>query len=97
MSKIDDLISKIEDVELRNRIYDEVRKLKKQKKFGLVYEEHLPEATILYDVPVKRGTSVVRRDGDINEVYCVTNITGDVLTVCVWMRLRRFQPLISMT
>lgn len=78
MSKIDDLISKIEDVELRNRIYDEVRKLKKQKKFGLVYEEHLPEATILYDVPVKRGTSVVRRDGDINEVYCVTNITGDV-------------------
>jgi adenine-specific DNA-methyltransferase len=67
MSKIDDLISKIEDVELRNRIYDEVRKLKKQKKFGLVYEEHLPEATILYDVPVKRGASVVRRDGDINE------------------------------
>lgn len=78
MSKIDDLISKIEDVELRNRIYDEVRKLKKQKKFGLVYEEHLPEATILYDVPVKRGASIVRRDGDINEVYCVTNITGDV-------------------
>lgn len=77
MSKIDDLISKIEDEELRNRIYDEVRKLKKQKKFGLVYEEHLPEATILYDVPVKRGASVVRRDGDINEVYCVTNITGD--------------------
>lgn len=77
MSKIDDLISKIEDVELRNRIYDEVRKLKKQKKFGLVYEEHLPEATILYDVPVKRGASVVRRDGDINEVHCVTNITGD--------------------
>ena len=30
MSKIDDLIGKIEDVELRNRIYDEVRKLKKQ-------------------------------------------------------------------
>ena len=79
MSKIDDLISKIEDVELRNRIYDEVRKLKKQKKFGLVYEEHLPEATILYDVPVKRGASVVRRDGDINEVYCVTNIVGDVV------------------
>lgn len=78
MSKIDDLISKIEDVELRNRIYDEVRKLKKQKKFGLVYEEHLPEATILYDVPVKRGASVVKRDGDINEVYCVSDITGDV-------------------
>jgi hypothetical protein len=30
MSKIDGLISKIEDIELRNRIYDEVRKLKKQ-------------------------------------------------------------------
>jgi len=84
MSKIDDLISRIDDEELQNRIKEEVRKLKKQKKFGLVYEEHLPEATPLYDVPIKQGSTVVRRDGDINEVYYVSKIEGDILR-CIRM------------
>jgi len=79
MSKIDDLINKIGDEELQNRIKEEVRKLKKQKKFGLVYEEHLPEATPLYDVPIKQGSTVVRRDGDINEVYFVSKVEGNTL------------------
>lgn len=84
MSKIDDLISRIDDEELQNRIKEEVRKLKKQKKFGLVYEEHLPEATPLYDVPIKQGSTVVRRDGNINEVYYVSKIEGDILR-CIRM------------
>lgn len=84
MAKIDDLINKIEDEELQNRIREEVKKLKKQKKFGLVYEEHLPEATPLYDVPIKQGSTVVRRDGDINEVFYVSNIEGNTLR-CIRM------------
>lgn len=79
MSKIDDLINRIEDEELQSRIREEVRKLKKQKKFGLVFEEHLPEATPLYDVPIKQGSTVVKRDGDINDVYYVSKIEGDTL------------------
>lgn len=79
MSKIDDLINKIQDEELQNRIREEVRKLKKQKKFGLVYEEHLPEATLLYDVPIKQGSTVVKRDGNINDVYYVSNVKDDIL------------------
>ena len=39
-----------------------------------MYEEHLPEAIPLYDVPIKQGSSVVKRDGDINEVYYVSKI-----------------------
>ncbi len=84
MAKIDDLINRIDDEELQNRIREEVRKLKKQKKFGLVYEEHLPEATPLYDVPIKQGSTVVKRDGDINEVYYVSKIEGDILR-CIRM------------
>ena len=55
MSAINDLIAQIENPELRARIQAEVDRMNKQKKFGLVFEEHLPECTPLYDIPVKRG------------------------------------------
>ena len=77
MAAINELIDQIENPELRKRIMQEVGKLQKQKKFGLVYEEHIPEATPLYDVPVKRGTKVMLRGGKISEIYRVISITGD--------------------
>ncbi len=43
MSAIHDLIAQIEDEGLRQRIDEEVRRLLKQKKFGLVFEGHQPE------------------------------------------------------
>jgi len=43
MAAINDLVQQIKDPELRDRIQKEVNKLAKQKKFGLVFEEHLPE------------------------------------------------------
>ena len=55
MAAINDLIAQIENPELRARIQAEVDRMNKQKKFGLVFEEHLPECTPLYDIPVKRG------------------------------------------
>ena len=56
MAAINDLISQIQDETLRNRIQEEVSKMAKQKKFGLVFEEHLPECTPLYDVPIRSLT-----------------------------------------
>ena len=50
----------------------------KQKKFGLVFEEHLPECTPLYDVPVKRGSLVVLKGGDINNKYIVGSIVNGI-------------------
>lgn len=38
MAAINDLISQIQDETLRNRIQEEVSKMAKQKKFGLVFE-----------------------------------------------------------
>ena len=43
MAAINDLIEQIEDKGLRQRINEELRRLLKQKKFGLVFEEHQPE------------------------------------------------------
>ena len=47
MAKIEDLIAKIPDERLKKAIGDEVKALKKTKKFGLVFEEHLPETVRL--------------------------------------------------
>ena len=43
MAAINDLIAKIEDEDLRNKIDAELKRLLKQKKFGLVFEDHMPE------------------------------------------------------
>lgn len=59
MAAINDLIAQIQDESLRERIQREVEKLSKQKKFGLVFEDHIPECTPLYDMPVKQGSSVM--------------------------------------
>lgn len=83
MAAINDLISQIQDETLRNRIQEEVSKMAKQKKFGLVFEEHMPESTPLYDMPIKRGCNVMRRDSkDDKSIYVVLKVEGDT-AVCV--------------
>ncbi len=62
MAAINDLISQIQDEALRNRIQEEVSKIAKQKKFGLAFEEHIPESTPLYDMFIKRDSNVMLRD-----------------------------------
>lgn len=81
MAAINDLIDRISDLELRRRISDEVARMQQQKKFGLVFEEHLPEATPLYDVPIKRKSLVAEKDGFFKVFYRVKRIEGEKL-VC---------------
>lgn len=83
MSAINDLISQIQDSALRERIQKEVDKLAKQKKFGLVFEEHLPECTPLYEVPVKQGSKVVLRNPkEDKSIYIVFKIEGET-AICI--------------
>lgn len=58
MAALDDLIQQIRALELRDRIQKEADRLLKQKKFGLVFEDHLPECTPLYGMPIKRKFQV---------------------------------------
>ena len=64
MAAINDLIARIKDPELRMRIEKEVKELTEQKKFGLVFENHIPEMTLLYDYPISRGCKVIRKSDD---------------------------------
>lgn len=49
MSALTDLISQIEDKALRERISQEVERVTKCKKFGIVFEDHLPELIPIYN------------------------------------------------
>lgn len=77
MAAINDLIAQIQDAELRNKIEQEVNRMNKQKKFGLVFEEHLPECTQLYEMPVNCGSNVALKSGNINDIYRVISINNE--------------------
>lgn len=81
MALLQDLIKQVTDPGLRQRILQEVDKLAKQKKFGLVFEEHLPECTPPYDVPIKKGRKVALKNGKVNDIYIVMDIKGNA-AVC---------------
>ena len=80
MAAIDDLIAQISDETLRERIRAEFKRASKQKKFGIVYEEHIPESTLLYEVPIKKGSLVAQRGKEITELFYVESISGDTAT-----------------
>lgn len=77
MALLQDLIQQIDDPALRERILQETNKLLKKKKFGLVFEEHLPECTPLYDVPIRVGSKVALKTGYVSDIYTVVKIDGD--------------------
>jgi len=82
MAAIHDLLAQVQDQALRERIEQEIERLSKTKKFGLVFEEHLPECTPLYDVPVKKGSIVAKRSGAVNVSYEVASI-NDGMANCI--------------
>jgi adenine-specific DNA-methyltransferase len=82
MAVIKNLLQQITDPVLRERLTEEVNRLSKNKKFGLVFEEHVPECTPLYSVPIKQGSFVARKTGKMNNIYIVKEI-DDETAICM--------------
>ena len=80
MAAIDDLINQISDKSLRERIRKEAKHLQKNKKFGLVYEEHVPEYTKLYGTAIAKGSKVALKDKNKSGIYIVKKIVNEVAT-----------------
>lgn len=80
MAKIEDLIAQIPDERLRKGIAEEVKALKRTKKFGLVFEEHLPETVRLPRLPVKPGELVALKRESGNQRWRVKSIQKGVAT-----------------
>lgn len=63
MSAIHDLIAQIGDPRLRERLAADWANAAKKKKFGLMFEDHLPELLPLHGAKPRKGDLVCRRQG----------------------------------
>lgn len=77
MAAIDQYIERIPNTELQEQIREEVARLTKKKRFGLVYENHLPDNILMPEVTIRRGTKVALRGNTPNDVYEVQDIEKD--------------------
>jgi adenine-specific DNA-methyltransferase len=80
-SELDVLLDKVEDPALRADLRRQVGLLRAKRRFGLVFEEHLPERVQLPEHTVRRGTRVVLRDDDDQEPREVLKVAKGKATV----------------
>jgi adenine-specific DNA-methyltransferase len=81
MARIDDLIAKMGDERVRREVAVEVKKLREEKKFRLVFESHNPELSYLHTATVKAGANLVRRGVKCTEAYRVTAVEEGAATI----------------
>jgi len=76
MALIEDLIKDIADPRLRIQIAGELGKLKARKKFGLVFEEHLPEVVQLLGLAITPGARVAKRGNKAAGFFVAKVVNG---------------------
>ena len=60
VAEINDLVKRVGDEQLRRDLEQAVKKLCKSRKFGLVFEEHIPEVIALPGQPLEVGGWALR-------------------------------------
>ncbi|MDQ3877021.1 MAG: site-specific DNA-methyltransferase [Actinomycetota bacterium] len=82
--ELDVLLARIEDHALRADLERQVDRLRSKKRFGLVFEDHVPERVRLPHHPVRRGVFVVKRGGsDDQKAVLVEKVDGRKAFVAV--------------
>lgn len=72
---LDEAIARIEDETLRQRIAREVELLRGSRRFGLVFDRHLPESVRLANHPIRKGVKVGLRDESAPDTWRVIGFT----------------------
>lgn len=81
VADLDELLTQIEDNGLRSQLTASVDGLRRQLKFGLVFEKHLPESIRLNGVDPRIGDVIQRRDGGVeSEEFRVLRVNGAAVT-----------------
>jgi adenine-specific DNA-methyltransferase len=80
---LDQAIEQIHDEALRARIAREVELLRGSRRFGLVFDRHLPESVRLPDHPIRKGVSVTLRDESTPQTWRVLRFTDASRSVAV--------------
>ena len=78
MAAFKDLIKRVADETLRGQLEEEYKRAFRNKKFGLVFEDHRPEFTSLYGVELKTGMSAVVNGVKNADILQVLSIAGGV-------------------
>ncbi len=77
MARIDELLTQVTDKNLRQKLETALSDVKRRQRFGLVFEEHVPETTALLHFPVFIGATVQRRSyisgGKLYQVKALTS------------------------
>ena len=68
---LDQLIGQIPDDSLRSRLAREVDLLRGSRRFGMVFDRHLPELVRLVDHPIRKGVRVALRDESSSATWTV--------------------------
>ena len=73
MARLDDLVDQVADLAVQVQLRAAVAELKARKRFGLVFEEHIPETSSLFGLPIAPGATVqLRREN--GAVYRVATV-----------------------
>ena len=81
MARLDDLIAQVSDKSLRQKLESALSDLKRRQRFGLVFEEHIPETTTLLSVPIQPGAIVQKRTDPGKTLYAVKAVAGAKATI----------------
>jgi adenine-specific DNA-methyltransferase len=83
MARIDDLLEQVSDDTLRSELRGAVADIRRRKKFGLVFEDHVPESVLLPSkTGVRPGTEVtLRTEPDNKTRYTVIDVTAGDATI----------------
>src|SRR5947209_1009071 len=79
-SILDRAIAQIADEQLRSRIAREVELLRGSRRFGLVFDRHLPEEVRLPAHPIRKGVKVTLRDESTSDTWRVASFTDRART-----------------
>ncbi len=80
-NEIQELLKEIKDERLKARLSAAIAGLRRTKKFGLVFDEHLPELLPIYSAKIRSQSRVARRIGRLTETFIVQRIAKGIATV----------------
>lgn len=80
---LDQLISRVDDETLRARLAHEVELLRGSRRFGLVFDRHLPESVRLPDHPIRKGIRVALRDESSTHTWVVDRFADRTREVAI--------------
>lgn len=76
MARIDDLLLRIPDPQLRAELTSAIAEVRRTRDFGLVFESHLPETCRLPSHPIRRGVKATTRSTNDDALYLVASVNG---------------------